>query len=52
MQGEEIIDLLVEIRDLLSSIKDELSDIRGNGLYGVDDLANKLDDIEIAIKNI
>ena len=42
---DEIIELLTEIRDYLSSIDSKLDDINGKGLYSIEDIVDKLDNI-------
>lgn len=49
MKGEDIIDVLTDIRDLLESINDKLDDIRGHGIYSIEDLHDKLCDIENSV---
>lgn len=49
---DEIIELLTEIRDYLAGIDDKLSDINGNGLYSLEDLADKLDNIDNSIETL
>ena len=63
MKGEDIIDVLTDIRDLLEKIDDKLGDIKsecetikfgvkcinGFGTCGLEDILNKLDAIETSI---
>jgi len=43
---EELILVMEQIRDLLSSIDDKLDDIRGKGVYSLDDIYRRLGNIE------
>ena len=43
---KELISVMEEIRDLLSRIDEKLDDIRGNGLYSMEDVCRKLNEIE------
>lgn len=49
MASYEVISLLEDIKDLLSSINDKLDDIRGHGIYSIEDVVDKLNDIETSI---
>ena len=49
---DEIIELLTEIRDYLAGIDDKLSDINGNGIYSLEDLADKLDKVDKSIETL
>lgn len=49
METYEIISLLEDIKDLLSGINDKLDDIRGHGIYSIDDVVDKLTDIEASV---
>ena len=46
---EEVIELLKEIRDCLYRIDNKLDDINGSGLYSMEDIAEKLDNIDAGI---
>ena len=45
----ELLMVMVEIRDLLMSIDGKLDDIRGTGINSIDDVCNKLDNIDLSI---
>ena len=49
---DEIIELLTEIRDYLSNIDSKLDDINGKGLYSIEDVVDKLDDIGSGINDL
>ena len=45
----EIRDVLTEINDKLESINDSLNDIKGDGIYNIEDIHSELADIKNAI---
>ena len=49
---DEIIELLTEIRDYLSNIDSKLDDINGKGLYSIEYVVDKLDDIGSGINDL
>ena len=46
---EEMIKLLTEIRDCLFRIENKLDDINGQGLYSMEDIVEKLDNIDAGL---
>ena len=47
---DEMIEVLSAILEELQDINNKLDDIHGTGLYGVDDVFDKLDDIATALE--
>ena len=48
----ELISVMEDIRDLLKEVNEKLDDIRGRGLYSIEDVCSKLYDIETSIENL
>lgn len=46
---DKVVELLKEIRDCLFRIDNKLDDINGNGLYSMEDIYEKLDNIDAGI---
>ena len=46
---DKVVELLKEIRDCLFRIDNKLDDINGKGLYSMEDIYEKLDNIDAGI---
>lgn len=49
---DELISIMEDVRDLLKEIGEKLDDIRGNGLYSIEDVCSKLNNVETAIEHL